>query len=242
MFRAYIDESGHEALSWVIVGGFFGHEDEWERFVPLWKQGLGPQRKSLHMSDLRWKKDSTRRLLERLGPIPDSCGLRRCVGGVNVQHYQDLIAGTMAEKALKGYQAALTPMVIHVLRAVPPTERIEFVFEEQREYEEAVHNTMHFAATIRHDYQVTADGLPKVAKWGFVPKGSTVMTDPADYLVYAAREFQIDWKSQRAQWCLPILASGDTMAYGAILTREEIRGRIQKTFDAIADGSWIDVL
>jgi hypothetical protein len=104
-------------------------------------------------------------------PIPRDCGLRLCIGGVNVQDYDDLIIGTMAEKALKGYQAALTPMVIQVLRAVPPNDRIEFVFEQQREYEDAVAATIWFAAKTDLDYKRTNEGLPKLANWYFVPKG-----------------------------------------------------------------------
>lgn len=244
MFRAYIDESGHETKNWVIVGGFFGHELEWERFVPLWKAALGPQRKTLHMSSLRWKKDSTRRLLAKLGPIPAECGPRRCLGGVNVEHYEDLIVGTLAEKIMKGYQAALTPMVIRVVLAVPSNERIEFVFEEQHEYEEAVNNTMRLAvaaASSGADMR-TDDGLPKIAKWGFVPKGTTMMTDPADYLAYAAREFEIDIGSKRSQWCYPILIAGGNETYGHILTRDEIRRSIQDAFNAVADASWRNAL
>jgi hypothetical protein len=242
MMRAYIDESGHEERGYVIVGGFFGSEDAWEAFLLKWRAALG-QRKTLHMSSLRWKKDSTRRLLARLAPIPHECGLRPCMGGVRISDYEDLIDEPipMLQKhgslvipvtllvPIKGYEAALTPMVINVLRGVPSTERIEFVFEEQREYAPAVENVMEFASELDMSYKRTSDGKPKIAKWGFVPKGSTVMTDPADYLAFAAREHYTDETTKKAKWTRPILASGDGQAYGRILTRDEIRRRIKNS-------------
>jgi hypothetical protein len=75
MMTAYIDESGHEGKGWMFLAGYLGNEDQWKTFVPAWKAGLGPQRKSLHMTDLRWNKDRTKHLLKRLGPIPEGCGL-----------------------------------------------------------------------------------------------------------------------------------------------------------------------
>lgn len=75
MLTAYIDETGHETKDWMCLAGFLGTEYDWERFVPLWKAGLGPQRKLLHLTDLRWNKESTRKLLARLGVVPEQAGL-----------------------------------------------------------------------------------------------------------------------------------------------------------------------
>ncbi len=240
MMRAYIDESGHEGRGYVVVAGFFGDEKAWEAFEPKWRAALG-QRQTLHMTALRWKKDSTRRLLERLAPIPNACGLLRCIGGVKVSDYEDLIDepismmyphGSLYVPAnvivpIKGYEAVLAPMVINVLRGVPNTERIEFVFEEQREYAPAVDNVMAFASMKDMAYKVTKDGKPKIAKWGFVPKGSTVMTDPADYLAFATREHCTNPNMKKAKWTRAILEAGDGQAFGRIMTRDEIRSRIK---------------
>src|SRR5208282_5731904 len=76
----------------------------------------------------------------------------------------------------------------------------------------------------------TGDGKPKLAKWGFVPKGSTLMTDPADYLAFALREIWTDKTSKKAQWCRPILASGRGEGFGVIMQRETIREVINQTY------------
>src|SRR5208282_3715746 len=81
MMRAYIDESGHEGKGWMFLAGYVGNEGQWGRFVDAWKVGLGPQRKSLHLTKLRWNQDRTRQLLARLGPIPEACGLQAMLGG-----------------------------------------------------------------------------------------------------------------------------------------------------------------
>jgi hypothetical protein len=226
MMRAYLDESGHEGQGMVVVAGFFGTEDEWERFVPRWREALGPQRKNLHMSSLRWKAHRTRRLLEKLGPIPPECGLKRAVGGVRVSDYADLVEADQYIAIIKGYHAALVPLAVNVVRAVPESERIEFVFEEQHEYAPVVDSVMSMVSAVDEPYKRTKDGGPKVVKWGFVPKGTTIMTDPADYLAYATREHHTDPNSERAKWTKSILEAGGDLAYGGILTREQARERV----------------
>ncbi len=134
MLTAYLDETGHETKDWMFVAGFLGDRQQWKRLVPLWTEALG-QRKHLHMSDLRWNKRQTQQLLQRLGPIPDKCGLKPVVGGVRVKHYEDLLAGTPAQKLLKGYIVCIYPLVVNVLRAIPRNERLEIVFEQQSEYQ-----------------------------------------------------------------------------------------------------------
>jgi len=229
MLKAYIDESGHESKGWMFLAGFLGREEQWRDFVPKWKSALGPQRKFLHMRRLRWKKDSTKQLLARLGPIPEKCGLEGLMAGVRFQDYEDLVFGTREEKLLKGYMACLMPMVIQTLRGIPDDERLELVFEQQREYQPFVNMALPFAAMSNQPWQVTKDGRPKLAKWSFVPKGSTVMTDPADYLAFALREVWTDRKSKKAEWCKPILTSGSGKGYGVVMKREMIRRIISNT-------------
>jgi hypothetical protein len=208
MMTAYIDESGHEGKGWMFLAGYLGSEDQWKRFVPAWKAGLGPQRKSLHLTDLRWNKDRTKQLLKRLGPIPEGCGLTPILGGIRYGDYEDLVTGSPAAKLLKGWLTCLFTIVLETLRVVPDGERLELVFEEQREYEQNAGQILSMIAY--HDpWSGTPwqdkEGKAKLAKWGFVPKGSTIMTDPADYL-----------------------ASGEGI--GKILKRDTIRPIIQTTF------------
>lgn len=221
MIRAYLDESGTHGNGWVFVAGFLGTDEQWEQFVPKWTAALGSRRTSLHMRRLRWNKDRTRQLLARLGPIPHECGLEIVMGGIKVEHYEDLIAGTADAKVLNGYVAAMTPMVIQVLSGVPPNERIEFVFEEQGEYEPAVDWVMSFAS-------MSNDGRAKLAGWKFVPKGSA-MIEAADYVAFALREENTNHDSIKARWTNPILAAGDGTGYGTIMTRQRARRAIQNS-------------
>ncbi len=241
MMRAYIDESGHESKGWIFVAGFVGTEQQWTDFVPKWREGLGPKRSFLHLTDLRWKKDRTRRLLETLGPIPHQCGLEVCMGGVRAADYYDLIVGTEDEKLMKGYLACLMPMVLQVIRGIPKEERIEFVFEEQREYAEVTNMMMSYAALGDMAYKVTSSGLPKLAKWSFVPKGTTIMLDPSDYLAFALREEHMDRNSKKAEWTRPILSAGDGTGYGMIANQEQARRmvtRARELFNATWPGAF----
>jgi len=232
MLRAYIDESGHEAKNWMFLAGYYGSCDHWEQFVSAWKEGLGPQRKSLHMSTLRWNKDRTKRLLAKLGPIPERCGLTGMLGGVKFSDYEDLVTGTPAARQLKGYMICLFPIVLQTLKALPHNERIELVFEQQNEYEPFVNMALPgLTVPDRHaPWLMTSDGLPKLAKWGFVPKGTTIMGDPADYLAFALREAWTDKTSKKAKWCRPILSQGSGEGMGAILSRKTIRHIISSTY------------
>jgi hypothetical protein len=232
MFKAYLDESGHEHRDWMFVAGYLGHEDAWrEKFVPRWKQGLGPQRRFLHMNSLRWGGRSstrTKNLLDRLGPIPEGCGLIPVLGGVRYSDYEDLVDGSIHEKELKGYIACLFPLLIQVLRVVPDTERLEVVLEDQKQYKSAADQMLSTLASTRHDFFCTKDGRPKIAKWGWVPKGSTIMTDPADYLAFALRELWIDKNSKKTKWCNSILKPGEGI--GRIQRRDEIRNVVTETY------------
>jgi hypothetical protein len=222
MLTAYIDESGHESRGWMFLAGFLGREDQWQEFVPKWKAALG-KRKFLHMKDLRWKKQRTKQLLARLGPIPFECNLKPMVGGVQFKDYEDLVSGTPDAKLLKGYMACLSPMIIQTLRGIPEDERLELVFEEQKQYEPFVNIVLSLGGIPDHSWTRTKEGTPKLARWSFVPKGSTLRSDPADYLAYALRELHTDPTSKRTEWCEPLLDSNNRTAFGVILKRDKIR-------------------
>jgi hypothetical protein len=226
MITAYLDESGHEAKNWMFVAGFFGNDEQWNALVPLWTDALGRQRKHLHMNSLRWASTGTRNLLSRLGPIPYKCNLQPTLAGVRVGDYEDLITGTPAQRLLKGYLVCIIPLVIQLLRVIPGNERLEIVFEQQKEYEPYAHLALAALTDMRvfqQDFMRTDTGLPKLAKWSFVPKNSTSLTEPADYIAFALRHLWQDKDSKKTQWCRPILDPSGGTAIGAILRREQIR-------------------
>jgi hypothetical protein len=70
------------------------------------------------------------------------------------------------------------------------------------------------------------DGQPKLARWSFVPKDTTIFTQPADYFVYALRQLYQDRHSKKTQWCRPILKSGNGEGLGAVMMRKQIRQSI----------------
>lgn len=230
MMRAYIDESGHESKGWMFLAGYLGKEDQWRKFDNQWRIGLGPQRKFLHMTNLRWNQNRTKLLLERLGPIPEACGLVPIFSGVCYGDYEDLINGTSAEKLLKGWLACLFPLVLQTLRVVPEDEHLELIFEEQREYQAHANTALNCELSIPdHEWKRSKDGSPKIAKWRFVSKGRTTRTDPADYLAFALRHV---WEKEnrhakKRDCCRPILKSGEGI--GKILGRQEIRAAISST-------------
>jgi hypothetical protein len=230
MLRGYFDESGHESPEWVCVGGFIGTAEQWGDFVPKWRAALG-QRPTLHMTDLRWKQERTRKLLDRLGAIPYACGLEGARGVVRVSDYADLVAGSSDKRIYTGYYACVNVMVMAILRGMPRGERIEFVFERQRQYASAVDLVMSILTdpATAPNFCFTPTGRTKIAKCEFVPKGSTLMTDPADYLAFALRELHANPNSMKSKWCAPIL-EGQT-GYGSTLTREQVR-RITKRAQA----------
>jgi hypothetical protein len=228
MLTAYLDESGHEQRDWQFVAGFFGNDEQWGKFCPLWKQALG-QRKKLHMKELRWNhKHADRRvkkLLERLAPIPTACGLTPIVGGVRYGDYEDLVSDLPESKAFSGYVHCIYTLVLQTLRMVPATERIEFLFEDRGTYKEEVNQV--FELPLRSDklpFTETIGGIPKIAKWGFIPKGTSILTDAGDYAAFAMHTNWTDPKSKKASWTRPLLQEIDNVGgVGAIMKRDMIR-------------------
>jgi hypothetical protein len=120
-------------------------------------------------------------------------------------------------------------MVINILRGTPQDERIELVFEEQREYMPFTDLAlrMFWIRDSSAPWRFTKDGAPRLATWGWVKKHSTILTDPADYLAFALRENWNNPDSTKAVWTRPILNSGSGQAYGIRMTREQVRKRIK---------------
>lgn len=229
MFRAYFDECGHQTPDWVTVAGFVGHEDQWRQFVPIWKKALG-QRRFLHMSELRWGQPRTETLLQRLGPIPYQCQLEPAHGTVRVSDYADLITGGPEERLYHGYATCVDWVVGQILRGIPSDQRLEVIFEQQVQYEYSADLMLHALQEIPWSEYQTNEGRPKLAKWGFTPKGSTVRTDPADYLASALWRIHEDRRSVKSRLCLPILGPDGLSgrAYGGTITRTQVRRMVAR--------------
>lgn len=198
MLTAYLDESGHETKDAVIVAGFLGNDEQWRQCAEQWRAGLG-KRKFLHMKKLRFKRDRDRQLLERLGPIPHQCGLRALLGVVPVIRYFDLVSGTAAEKLTKGYYFCLITIFDAIVKNTPKDEAVKFVFEVQEEYE--IQARSYFDANKHH---LTSGGEPKFNSIEFIPKNSSILTQPADYLAFSLLQQFRDPQSVKSKWCDPI--------------------------------------
>ena len=172
MLTAYLDESAHETKD-VIVAGFLGNDEQWEECARKWKVGLG-KRKYLHVKELRFKRDRDRELLERLGPIPHECGLVPLLATVPVSSYEDLVFKTRAEKMTKGYYLCLVTLFDAIAKNTPEDESVKFVFEVQKEYE--IRAKWYFDG---NEHRRTSSGDPKFSGIEFIPKDSSILTQPA---------------------------------------------------------------
>jgi hypothetical protein len=228
VLTAYVDESGQEQKNWMFVAGFVGDDKQWTDTADAWKVAIAP-RKHLHMTRLRFKKDREKRMLERAGVVPGKCGLTPVLGGVRQSDYKDLIAGTREEKLMNGYICCCFAMVINTLRGIPPNERLEVVFERQDRYWWMTEIAMNVIASDRTNKEMLLpDGTPKLANWRSVPKGSTPLTEPADYFAHALLQAWRDKNSVKSQWCKPILNAHGGEGFGAIMRRPTIRQIIQQ--------------
>lgn len=224
MLYAYFDESGQEQKeNWMCVGGFLGNESQWGQVASLWAEAIHP-RKHLHLKTLRFKKDCVRRTLLRAAEVPDKAGLTPLFSAVRVADYLDLIAGTKHEPLLSGYMVCCYAVVINTLRGLPSGERLEVVFEDQPRYSEIATMALRELAAISDMPEVCLpNGTNKLAKWSFVPKGSTPLLELADYFAYAELQVHRDKKSVRSQWCHRILETNRGDCLGAELTRQRAR-------------------
>lgn len=174
-------------------------------------------------------------MLEKLAPIPVGCGLEPLLGGIRVSDYEDLLDPFLG-KLNCGYVSALLPLLVQILRWMPPDERLEIIFEQQDRYAGVANFTLENISTLEGFIMQTSDGKPKLAKWSFVPKGSTCLTEPADYLGFAVAQYYKDKNSIKSKWCMPILRSVDTVqAIGAIMNREHARLEVTQLLNKLKE-------
>lgn len=213
MLTIYLDESGHESPEHVVIAGFVGTDEQWNSFAPDWKATLGV-RPGLHMKRLRWNHAAnTQRDLAELGAVPYRHGLRATVGAVRVSDYADMIRNPIEDKIVRGYMLALYPIVVEMLMLTDKSLRLKWVFEEQTQYERLVR------AIFRNFTHLKCK--ERLAGVEFVPKGSTMLTQPADFLAYAVLQKLRDPNSDRAKMCSPIL--GTERHIGRVVDRDMIR-------------------
>ena len=116
--------------------------------------------------------------------------------------------GTQATTALAGYLACLSTILIALNHAVPGHENIKVVCGIQRDHEaEAVR-------MFRIVTKAMADpAKPYFSGIEFIQKNSSVFTQPADFLAFAARRWREDRKSAAATMCRPILGNRAALGY-----------------------------
>jgi hypothetical protein len=207
MLTAYVDECGQQSKGLVIVGGFIGHKEEWENLGLAWRSGfVGTQREHLHLAELRFKKESEKRLLAKLGPLPHSCGLKGISGSVDVSDYHHLIKGTVAELHGHGYALALVPLILAIRAAIPADETFELVFEEQQALGFYREKMLSLIAYILNRDPVVKGGFKRnqLAGWRSMAKGETQLLEPADFLCYHLSHKSSEPHSVRAVWTTPI--------------------------------------
>jgi hypothetical protein len=230
MITVYLDESEHSDIGkYTVVAGFHGKKENWDAFVPLWKEGLG-NRKFLHMNSLRWNHPNAERrikpLLDRLGPIPYKSNLVPVYGAVKAEDYLDLVCGTPKLEKFGGYLLSMTQVFEVLLEAIPPTERVKIVCEQQDEYEPLVTELFN---TVRKLIKKEHHLKPQLASIEFVPKASTSLTEPGDYLAFSlAKEFS-EWGSKKDLWTRSIRESCPKYPFrpGVWLSRDVARQMIK---------------
>ncbi len=209
-----------EAMSSLLV--FLGTDEQWQDCAQKWRKGLGPQRKMLHIKDLRFNKFGIRRMLETLGAIPHASGLRAVMAATPVEYYKDLVAGTLTEKLTRGYYISVIAIIDSIVKNIPRNERLTLVFEQQNEYERGAR--MIFDSS-QHK---TASGERQLAGIEYIPSDSSLLTQPADYLAFALLQGFRDRTSKKYQWCLPILKNTQP-ALGIVPDRDNLRKVIANT-------------
>lgn len=218
MLTAYVDETGQEQDDWMFVAGYYGNDASWKRVAEEWPKAIGPQRKHLHMKELRFKRESERQMLERAALVPKRCGLVPILGGVRRNDYRERFRGTPEDKLLNGYVVSLWAMLADTLANLPEGERLEIVFEHQPSFEHYAQAAIGVFVTFDDPALYLPNGIPKLAGWRWVPKESTSLLEPADYLCYALAKYHKDRESERYRWVRPIMDAQAGEGFGRIMT------------------------
>jgi hypothetical protein len=221
MLTAYLDESWETVKTHFIVAGFLGTDNQWIAFASDWRSAVGSD--GFHTKKLNFESERTRKKLIKLGEIPHKHGLRPLVGAVKIVDYAELLANDLERRMMNGYSVALYPLVIGCYKAIPPNERVKWVFEEQRVYEVTAREVL--------ASMIPRVGSERISGVEFLSKGQTSLTQPADFLAYATLQGLLDPSSNKATWSRPIL--GDGKHIGRIMERDAIRSIMNKMLPEI---------
>ena len=208
----------------MFLAGFYGDDAAWKRVAKEWPETLGPQRQHLHMNRLRFERESERQMLERAAQVPRNCGLVPILGGVRRSDYRDLFIANPAWHLMNGYVVCLWSMLFDTLRGLPSGERLEVVFEEQERFSGFAQEAIKVLVQGNPPEELLLpDGRPKLASWRWVPKGSTSLLEPADYLCFALSKFHREYGSVKQKWSYPIMRGQEGEGFGFILQRDDAR-------------------
>ena len=207
MLLAYLDESNSNQQGKVCtVAGFLGTEQQWRSFLEDWVKNLGPQKKHLHMNNLRWKPND-RDLLYRLGLLPDKHGLKRVAALVRNEDYAKIVKSKIRDRYANPYMLAVQMCVAQILNYVPPGEPVQVNFEEQSVYKWRVSELSDSVRRLNPGRQIAISILKRDQSAAF---------ESADYLAYTISQLREKPDGMRTRWCKPILGNGDCIGVEAI--------------------------
>jgi hypothetical protein len=223
VLTAYL-ETGQEQDDWMFIAGYLGDDAGWEKFPDLWAKAIGPQRKHLHMKELRFTKLSVQKILAKAALVPKECGLIPIAAGVRFKDYADIILDERDSLIHAAYMQCCRAVTIFAMRALPENERLEIVFERQDQYGWLAElEFQKIASTMDQPQLLMADGkTSKLANWRFIEKKDTVLCEPADYLAYALLQHSRNKKSIKSRWTYPIIAAQPNSGAAALLQREHV--------------------
>jgi hypothetical protein len=221
MLTAYLDESWETVKTHFIVAGFLGSDEQWMAFAPEWRSAVGSD--GFHTKNLNFESERTRKKLINLAEIPYKHGLRPLVGAVKIADYSELLANDLERRMMNGYSVALYPLVLGCYKEIPSTERVKWVFEEQRVYEVTAREVL--------ASMIPRVGASRISGVEFLSKGQTSLTQPADFLAYATLQRLLDASSNKAIWTRPILGNGNHI--GMVMERGAIRSIMNKMLPEI---------
>lgn len=230
MIYGFFDESGGKNDGYVVVAGFVGAFDDWQKYLTLRHKAVG-DRPALHMKDMRLGSETGARrhadLLRRLGSVPRKANLLPFAGSIKLAHTLKT-KGTIADLALAGYNVALLAMVDGILQSdqLSKRERIEFTFEDQIEF--AIPRASMFHSLRQSDqYKTCRDGRSRVGKDSSMEKG--VLLEASDYLAHAILQQLIDPESRKATVTAPILQAYKSVRHVEV-TKENVDWLIDIVF------------
>lgn len=217
MLRAYLDESNSNLQGKVcVVAGFIGSDEQWNAFIEEWIKNLGPQRTSLHMKNLRWKEND-RKLLGRLGALPDKHGLYRVGAVVRNDDYNAIVKGKIRDRYANPYMLAVQMCVAQLLKCVKPAEPVALYFEEQAVYKWRVSELSESVLRLNPGREISVSILKRDDSPAF---------QAADYLSYAISHLREKRHGLRTRWCSPILGNGEII--GVEASSEMIQFYVEK--------------